>query len=377
MNTFPIEVLYIIIHHLPINCLFTVNKRLNKLYTEYYYKEYLYKNYYDLNLNITTTYKDLCQESLQEGYITFTENDLKINLLIKDFPIKGLKAVKGHSELPVHLILRFNDDLYLYNDETNESSLIEQNITDFDTNTYIKDNKLFYLYNKYDFDFLKKSKSQFSLESENCNDEWVHKLIIETKDNFSHIVFVDPFYIYAIAGNIIYRLNLETKELKQYNLNFNDSLIKGLYGLNISAISILLTNGKFLIFGYKMRLLCMLDNVSEVYGRILKIDGKYHICHNNVYEEYNDHPENLFSEINPYLLSYPILDQRIINCKTINYTCNHILAETSLYEINYNTSFYPKRLFTFDLITQKYIKQDSNKYIKRITGNWEGWYLFK
>ena len=339
MNTFPIEIIYNIICHLPINYLFTINKTFNRLYNEHYYKEYLYQNYPDLNLRIATTYKDLCQKSLKEKFISFRQKDGEV----KNFPIKGIKAVKAEIIIPVHLILRFTNDLYLYNENTNSSLLIESDINDFDTNTYIKNNEWFYLY---DNDHV---------------DNWSHKLILKIDEDFKHVACLG-ICMYAITKDTLYLFDINTKVVTNHKLTTNENLVKGLYVSGITDVSVLLTDDTLLLFDYNMVELGTLDNVEDVQGHIIKVNNKYHICYNNMFEDYNDHSENIFTEIYSGVISYPLSDEKFIDC--VNYSNCYILKDDGLYEVKYSRR-----------VTKIHSNND-NKRIKRITGNWEGLYEF-
>ena len=45
----------------------SINKSFTNLYNEYWFKSYLEFKYPNLNLRVITTWKDLCQKSLEEG----------------------------------------------------------------------------------------------------------------------------------------------------------------------------------------------------------------------------------------------------------------------------------------------------------------------
>jgi hypothetical protein len=199
MDNLPVEALYTIVCNLPLNHMFTVNRQFNRLYTEHYYKYYLHNKYTTLSLRVKTTYKDLCRDSLKEGSLTLREKNKQQKIL----PISGLKAAKCAILNSLHLVLRFNNDLYLYNDETGETLLIDEDITDFDTNTYIKENKWYYLY-EFEGDHLDKAI-------------WNNRVVKDINKNFRHVAYCDDF-VCATTDNTLYRLKITTKTVTEHIL---------------------------------------------------------------------------------------------------------------------------------------------------------------
>jgi hypothetical protein len=341
MDALPIEALYNIICNLPLNYMFTINKQFNQLYTEHYYKHHLCNKYHTLNLRVKTTYKDLCCDSLKEGTLTFRRKGLPE----KKLDISGVKAVRCSNFNSLHLVLRFNNDLYVYSDETGEISLIEENITDFDANTYIKGNKLYYLYDV---------------------DDWPCKtrLVKGIDEKFKYVVSWGEL-VFAATDNKWYIFGIKTKTVLEYPINNSASSITGLNVAGIASVSVLLSDGSLLLFSENtmlsdMVLVGILHNVETVHGSIIKVAGKYHSCRRKFLRPH-DHDENLFSQIHSGVVSYP-LNKNIIGC--INCDVCYFLTEDGLYSIDDANNI--KRCH----------KNTKEKKIKRITGNWNGCYEF-
>jgi hypothetical protein len=339
MDSLPVEALYNIICNLPLNYMFDINKQFNQLYTEHYYKYYIHNKYAALNLKVKTSYKDLCCDSLQEGSLIFREKNKPQQQLL----ISGVRAAKSAFN-SLHLILRFNNDLYVYDDKTVETSFIEENINDFDTNTYVKENKWYYLF---EFDDSSVDRST--------------RLVKEIDEPFKHVAYYDE-YVFAVTDHKLYRLEITTKTVLEYPINNSVSPIIGLNIGGITDVSLLLSDGSLLLFTGNMLELGAMDNVETVQGNIIKVDGKYHFCRDNRFAFQNmDHDENLFSEIYSGVVSYP-LKRNIVGC--INYDVCYFLTDKGLYSIDYSNNI--KRCH----------KNTNDKKIKRITGNWEGCYEF-
>jgi hypothetical protein len=134
----PKELFIIISHELPINYLLLVNKLLNSLYNDNWYKEYLENKYPTINLTVRTTYKDLCKKSLYEGRIYYSQ---QYNTFIgkKYLNITGIKALWLDRN---HIILKFNGDLYRINNNS-EQILIDNNVSNMSFIHYVKYNKLY------------------------------------------------------------------------------------------------------------------------------------------------------------------------------------------------------------------------------------------
>jgi hypothetical protein len=281
---------------------------------------------------------------LKEYYLTLIEKNESQTQL----PILGVKAVKSSRFNSLHLVLRFNNDLYLYNGKTDETLLIDEDIIDFDTNTYIKENKWYYLY---EFDTVSCMKNV-----------WIKLQVKDTTLDFKHVAYWDDF-VYATTDNTLYRLDITTKTVREYHIANLASSITGLNVGGVTDVSLLLSDGSLLLLTEGMSEVGTLYNIESVQGNIIKVNSEYHFCMAQMFALNKNHDRNLFSEIYSGVVSYPLPVENIINCVTYNgYDVCYFLTEEGLYHIDYEGK-----------ITNLIL---DNKKVKRITGNWEGFYVF-
>jgi hypothetical protein len=145
MNTFPDEVLYNILTHLPPGYMLMVDKHISSLHNELYYKEILKNTYNKLELKPFSTWKDLYLRSKEEGYVSVDDMGWG-----SSYP--SVKAIKALNYLPFKdgkhqsnmLLLRFNGDLLLLN--TIKEQIIDNGVSDICCSGYIKENKFYGLF---------------------------------------------------------------------------------------------------------------------------------------------------------------------------------------------------------------------------------------
>jgi hypothetical protein len=118
----------------------SVNKELNLLYSEEWFKTKLQRLFPDKKLFTITNYMDLYKKYLEEGDIhcigTYRVHILKT---------RGVRAQYGYPKcvegIPFHYILTFNGELYL--EKQGESKLIDTEVIDVTSMGYIKQHKAY------------------------------------------------------------------------------------------------------------------------------------------------------------------------------------------------------------------------------------------
>ena len=323
MDSFPKEVLFAISLYLPPWYLLTINKHFSTIYNEYYYKRYIEWYYPNINFNPKLSYKELCQNSLKEGEIwkrNTTHNS------IKNLRIRGMKIFTLSYNKDKYLILKFNSDLYLYDKNKRTSYLIDTEVTDIITSSYIKDNKWYYI------DYL-------------CN----KRLIYESEDNFNNISFSEIILqgMYASTNYILYKYQNGTLIQK----GFDKKIIK--ITADSCGVNILFENKDLICYNYLLNEVSTISNVTLLKSFCFKKENNYYLLHKKEY--------STGTKITLDLL--PELAGRIINSIISLRMKMYILTD--------------KGLFTLYKITEgKYqYKETLSKYkIKNIHGNVYGTY---
>jgi hypothetical protein len=117
---------------------------LNNLYDENWFKNELLSKYPACKKN-KNLWKELYKKSLKSGNIyTYTYD----NLVKKIINIENIQGIKVSYIGNIYLILTFDGDLYVVNDENLQKELIDVNVNDIDGNSYIKENKFYCVRNK-------------------------------------------------------------------------------------------------------------------------------------------------------------------------------------------------------------------------------------
>jgi hypothetical protein len=119
----------------------SVNKELNLLYNDDWFKTKLNNLFPDKKLFTGTNYKDLYKRYLEEGDIYYVTNELICKLQIKGVKAQYKDDFYINHEFPDDYILTFNGELY--SQIGNDIKLIDTEVIDVSSYGYIKNNKVY------------------------------------------------------------------------------------------------------------------------------------------------------------------------------------------------------------------------------------------
>jgi len=203
--------------HLPFNGL-NLNTELNSIYDESWFKDKLTIEYSNNISKHNNSWEWLYKRSLKSGQI-FKYNENK-NIVKKLSTINAIKISEIRPEwilslkedfenYKVNMILTFDGNLYSFEKRKkyiSDLTLIDTNVIDINDNTYIKDNEWYV--------FPERTKNKISDK------------ILFTSSNMSFLdVASEDNFVSAITKECFYCYNINTKNLRIYNLLNNVNLI--------------------------------------------------------------------------------------------------------------------------------------------------------
>ena len=170
---FPTELWKEISLYLPYNYL-AVNKSLLQLYNENWCQNKVLSKYPNCKKH-NNTWETLYKRSLKSGNIMLYHSDG--NIINYNCPKECFKTTSKN--VYRRLILTFDGDLFSYEKDNNQFTLLDENVTDISGYIYIKNNEL------YDYEFDK-------------------KLVIRSEEKFIALVISDEEEYAAITNNKFY-----------------------------------------------------------------------------------------------------------------------------------------------------------------------------
>jgi hypothetical protein len=201
----PLEVWREISLFLPLNFL-SISKSLIKIYDESWFQEKVLLQYpnckkHDKNsvlFSLETTevvsnnsWEYLYKRSLKSGIIYHIINNKVFDKLLV---MKGMKICESlEGMINYRMILTFDGDLIYYNENTEETRLIDSNVKDITDGAYIKNNELYML--------------------------WYHrqpKLIVRSESPFLAIADNSDIFIGAITNDTFYYYSLHSENYSSY-----------------------------------------------------------------------------------------------------------------------------------------------------------------
>jgi hypothetical protein len=251
MNTFPEEVLYNILTHLPPGYMLLVNKHINSLHNELYYKEILEKNYHDLKLKLFSTWKELYLRSREEGCVNFNNAGSISSLSIKGTKCLTYEPLNVDTWNHRRLLLRFNGDLLLLNTIIG-ASIIDTGVSDICSSGYIKGNKFYGLFD---------TDAQLTTQ-----------LLAESTDPFLFISG-DCLYICAATQTELYLCD-SNDDQKCLSKSF-DFKIKAIETSCIGDVDVLLDTGKLVVLDRQLLEISRISDILNINSNFIQTTQQY------------------------------------------------------------------------------------------------------
>lgn len=212
-----------------------LNKDLSRLYDDSWFQDKINKkhSYYKNAFCWKTLYK----RSLKSGKFMLSGYDN--HLIDNEFPIEGIKIAEAEWRY-YQFILTFDGNLYKHFEQTHELEFVDDNVTDIDNFTYIKDNKWYYHERPSIYLIVESDESFISVTKSRCDGHYAaitknkfyfyyqpHKelLIINSKNNVK-LVF-DYNFLIQDEGGVIKKFDVGTRSLINIDLPKVERLYSG------------------------------------------------------------------------------------------------------------------------------------------------------
>jgi hypothetical protein len=257
MNTFPGEVLYNILTHLPPDHMLLVNKHINSLHNELYYKEIL-ENYHH-NLKPFSTWKDLYLRFKEEGDVYFNNSGSLSCRYIRGIKCFGYVPLLDGGVTSSVLLLRFNGDLFLINVFDGKAEIIDDRVSDICSSGYIKAHKFYGLFNQH---------SQTNIQTS-------IQLLAESTDDFLFISGENGMYTCAATLTKVYiYANKSNSDQKCLSKSF-DFKIKAIETTCLGAVDVLLETGEMIVLNSKLSEINIISDVLNINTRFIQTTKRY------------------------------------------------------------------------------------------------------
>ena len=244
--------LYFNPHKLSLVC-----KLFASFYDDYWYKQKLTNEYPQINLWTSTSYKELYNKSCKSGLIEVFHRDINNDYGTFNFTNilpEGIKVAKITND-GIYMILKFNGELWCYIYDSGTQWLLDTNVIDIDSRTYMKINE-WYIVN--------------SDNEQNVKNE----LILKIDEPLLSIVFYDDF-ICAVTSQTLYCMCMYDDELHTFKL-INE--VKKMASIS-HYIGILDVNDNLTIFSpfSQYFLIDYMSGVKDIFPGIIILHDTNHI----------------------------------------------------------------------------------------------------
>jgi hypothetical protein len=264
MNLLPVEALHKILLNLRVNYLITINKHFLSLHNAYYYKCYLGLKYPELTF--VGNFKKLCKKSLKEG---------TVSMLTKEYIVTNTSTMASkaltlpYSSSLIHLLLRFNGYLYLY--DGSENVLLDTDVIDIETCTYIKRNEWYFIFH--------------NNSPKNIHNYYRH-LIVTSDKKFLAVLSYNRWNVTAHTLNTIYNYtsNSTSKPSLLTSKTFDTPIYKVSECIYSCSIFVLFKNNELIVLDNQLRgTKAYIKNIENIAPCLIKRQGIWSFYQQNIY----------------------------------------------------------------------------------------------